>query len=73
MYSVESLEITNPECLDGVFGDRPIYRKVVHMSAISDKAFAETMCEKFAKETTSKCFVVAGSRRIFLKDFSETP
>ena len=73
MYSVESLAIVNPECLDGVSGERPIFRKVVHMFSISDKEFAEQECEKFAKETKSKCFVVANSKRIFLKDFSETP
>ena len=75
MYSVESLAIVNPECLDGVSGERPIFRKVVHMFSISDKEFAEQECEKFAKETEtkSKCFVVANSKRIFLKDFSETP
>jgi len=75
MYSVESLAIVNPECLDGVSGERPIFRKVVHMFSISDKEFAEQECEKFAKETEtkSKCFVVANSKRIFLKDFSESP
>jgi hypothetical protein len=68
MYSVESLEIVNP-----VFGARSIFRKVVHSFGISDKGFAEQICEKFAKETKSKCFVVANSKRIFLKDFSESP
>jgi hypothetical protein len=67
------LEIVNPECLNGISGERPIFRKVVHSFGISDKGFAEQICEKFAKETKSKCFVVANSKRIFLKDFSETP